>query len=228
MSYQSALANPKLSRIGAKFLFANCRQVATLNGLSQLVEATRISGIDVDNLDIEIEGYLDLTSNAGTMWSQNTLNTFVSREFHIFVNGGNTIQINLGGQSTLISIGATVREPALWGVRLVNTTAIAYKNGVQIGTGTVTIGASREPTATFKVNARGANAGVYGFFLGGESRDHKVWVGGDRNTGTLVLDMPIDDGFISNPVIRNAADPSGLTDGVAVNFTSDTWSEVCE
>mgnify|MGYP000037542773 CR=1 FL=1 len=43
-----------------------------------------------------------------------------------------------------------------------------------------------------------------------------------------VYNYPIDDGFANNPVIRNAADPSGLTDGTAVNFTEATWIEVCK
>ena len=41
-----------------------------------------------------------------------------------------------------------------------------------------------------------------------------------------VYNYPIDDDFANNPVIRNVADLSGLTDGTAINFTAATWSEI--
>lgn len=62
------------------------------------------------------------------------------------------------------------------------------------------------------------------FFFNSSMRNVKLWNNGDRSTGTLVLDMPLNDGFVNNPVAVNLAG----TDGVYLNATSAMWSEVCE
>jgi len=41
-----------------------------------------------------------------------------------------------------------------------------------------------------------------------------------------VYNYPLDDGFANNPVIRNTADLSGATDGLAINFTAASWEVV--
>jgi len=199
-----------------------CRFIPTFNGATQLMTAPRITGIDLDNLDIELEGYFNLTG-IGTLWSQSISGTVTNREFQIFTNSTDGITFVLGGASTKIAIGSAVKQDAaLWGVRINGTSTTIYKNGTEVGSGTTAIGASREPTASFKVNARGAGSDTtYGFFLGGESRNHKVWTGGSRSTGTLVLNSPFDDGFNRDPVARNAAASIG-----AEQVLSLSWVEV--
>ena len=41
-----------------------------------------------------------------------------------------------------------------------------------------------------------------------------------------VYNYPLDDGFANNPVIRNTADLSGATDGLAINFTAASWGVI--
>ena len=41
-----------------------------------------------------------------------------------------------------------------------------------------------------------------------------------------VYNYPLDDGFANNPVIRNTADLSGATDGLAINFTAASWEVI--
>lgn len=49
--------------------------------------------------------------------------------------------------------------------------------------------------------------------------DFKVWAGGDRDSGSLVLDMPIDEGDLSGGATVNDKSASG-NNGVAYNFVS--------
>ena len=205
-------------------LFGACRQVLTLNGTSQLITAPRITGIDMDNLDVELEGYFDLTGT-GTLWSQSISSNAANREFQVFTNSSDGITVILGGSSTKITLGASVKQDtALWAVRLNGTAVTIFKDGSQVGSGTASIGASREPTATFKIGARGDGTDTtYGFFLGGQLKNQKVWTGGSRTTGTLDLDMLVNDGFVNDPVIVNSVGANGTV----VNATSGSWSEVC-
>lgn len=53
--------------------------------------------------------------------------------------------------------------------------------------------------------------------LDGIIADMKVWTGGDRTTGTQVMDMPLDEDWQSSAVARNNAGPITAT---AINITS--------
>lgn len=209
MSLIRPLVKPLVSSlVGA---LTECRAVPEFNGTDQLVVTDRLPGIDLDNLDIELEGYFDLTGN-GTLWSQSISGSLVSREFQVFTNSTDGITFVLGGSSTKITIGASVKQDlALWSIRINGTSTTIFKNGIQVGSGVTPIGVAREPAAAFKIMARGNGSDTtYGFFLGGESRNHKLWTGGGRGTGTLVLDLPFDDGFNRDPVARNASAQLGL------------------
>jgi len=203
-----------------------CREVATFNGVSQVIECPRVTGIDLGSLDCELEGYFDLTGT-GTLFAQNISSSNGLKEFQIYTSAIDTITFILGGDQNAITLGASVKQDtALWGFRFLASQVTIYKNGVELVTDTVSIGADREPTATFTINGRHDDGqSTYGFFLGGESRDHKVWIGGDRNTGTLVRDYPVDDGWVSNPTIRELANNQ---DGTAISFTEAAWSERCD
>ena len=66
-----------------------------------------------------------------------------------------------------------------------------------------------------RIGRRGGTSVYFNSIL----RDVKVNDGSTYN-------YPINDGFTNDPVIANAADLSGLTDGTAINFTEATWVEV--
>lgn len=179
------------------------RYVAQLNGVNQLIKTERIDTIDLDNPDFELEGWFDL-SGTGTLWSQSTSTVSGNRELHAFTVDSTSITILLGGTPHMFALSETVKQDvALWGVKVDVTNVTLFKNGGQIGQLPTSIGAAREPTATFKVGARGAgDDDTYGFYLDSQVKNQKVWTGGDRNTGTLVLDMVVDDNsdVISNEV----------------------------
>jgi hypothetical protein len=64
-----------------------------------------------------------------------------------------------------------------------------------------------------------------GKYPNGRVWDIKLWSGGDRNTGTLVRDYPLDDGYANNPVVRDLASSQH---GTMINGTEAMWSERCD
>lgn len=192
MSYQSALANPKLSRIGAKFLFANCRQVATLNGLSQYLRFQ-------NPISINANEPVHLRYIAGDTSSTQVLLNKINLENLLLIVGG-MFRVN-GGAATID------------GSPIVSNLTVAPNDNKEY----LIIYTPSSTTTLSAVGATSSNTN------NSSSAFTLLRVGSGS-----VYSYPLDDGFANNPVIRNAADPSGLTDGTAVNFTSDTWSEVCE
>lgn len=55
-------------------------------------------------------------------------------------------------------------------------------------------------------------------YFDGIISDLKIWTGGDRNTGTLIADYPLDEDWVSDNIAHNKADP--LNNATAINITS--------
>lgn len=70
-------------------------------------------------------------------------------------------------------------------------------------------------TGDFTIDAFGKYTTSY---FTGEIYDVKIWTGGDRNTGTLVLDMPIDEDWKTSTDLHDA---QGNVIGSAINVTEN-------
>lgn len=200
-----------------------CRQVATLNGTTQAIQLDREDTLS-PNESYYIEGRWDLDTT-GTLVSQNISGSTSSREFQIYTQNG-IIHTVLGGVDNIMP--DAVSGSPLLGVEhdAVARTLKAFVDGVLVSTKTgVTIGGARESTAKLLLGARHAGSNTqYGFRKPGICQDFKMWTGGNKTTGTLVRDIPVDDGFSANPTIRDRV----AADGEAIGFTAGTWAEVCE
>lgn len=204
-------------------LLSVMRNVVSFNGTTQVMDAPRVSGIDLDNLNCELEIRCDMGAT-GTMIAQNVSADSALRAFQISSNLG-TISLILGGTLTAINTSGVTLELATWSFRLLAGSCALFKNGVLATTTITTIGAAREPSATLTVGARhsGSNSS-YGFFLPSKVYHAKIWAGGDRNTGTLVRDYRMNDGFANNPVCVNSGTVGAAGNGTYIGLTSGSWS----
>ena len=85
----------------------------------------------------------------------------------------------------------------------------AYKDGVLIDTSTQNTGTARQPLAELLVGARGDGLGGKGYKVEGDLSGVKFWINGStKETGDLVLDMPINDN--SNTIVDYAPQIDGV------------------
>ncbi len=151
-----------------------------------------------EDFEIEFYGYVKqtVTSNEPFIGSMGSLNSFT-----IFQNssadGIVTVQFpKIGGSSSYLSVNGIYEG--------VNTIVLKrLGNTVILSVGNKEANISNDNLLSeIIVNSVGKwNA----LLFTGELYDVKVWVGGDRNTGTLVGDYPIDEDWTQGNVVRNRA-----------------------
>ena len=179
------------------------------NGVDQYIE-TGVRIVDVDNLDgTVLEGVFD--GGNGTFYSQNISGSISSREFQIFENGG-AILLVAGGSSTTISSGDL--GDGLYKFEFQSGSVAFYFGGDIKAIVSYTVGAAREPSATFRILARGNGGSGVGFLKSGTSYNHKL------NDGS-VYNYLFDDSFANNPVARNTGSGANAT---YINATEASWS----
>jgi hypothetical protein len=201
----------------------DCRQILTLNGINQYIDCPRIDDVEIPNPAFELEGYFDLTTG-GSLWSQNDDPFSFFSSFHVDINFGSpTVNITLRGSSTSFSIPEIERGFGLWALKIAAGNYTFRKDGNVLSSGAASEGTATEPSATFKIGAEGLSGGASNYITG-ETRDHKLWINGDRDTGTLHRHYPLDDGFANDPTARELV--SGA-DGVVVNATGGSWGDSC-
>jgi len=182
------------------------------------VEFPNIPTIDPNDLDIDFEGTVDL-SNDGTLFSQSISATHSDRDLHVYTQiAAPTILVIVRGTINAVNIGSTVRELAVWRVKVKSGAITILKNGKVIGTMSLSVGAAAaEASPTFKIGSRGdGSPGSFGFVLPGLTYNHRLLV-----DGVKVLDAKIDDGFDLSPLARNTS-TSG--NGTVINPTIGMWS----
>ena len=206
---------------------AACRYFFSFNGDGMITTARRWNP-DAVNASFEILFYND-TSVAldTTIFQQSAVNNVASTELRINTLPSGAVRLTKGGTS--ISI-LTPSSPALglgnWSIKYdagtgdniiskYNTTTDQYDIINTINSAT---GAAREPAAGIVIsnNLDGSHADV------GVMADVKMFIEGDRNTGTLVLDMPIND---NSTIIK---DNSATAINGSLTAGTGSWVEVCE
>lgn len=210
----------------------SCREIASLNGTTQVIQLSREGslfykqGEDAFLDSFYFEGVWDLDST-GTLVSQNISGPTDNREFQFYQQSGSLTAV-LGGQATRVASGLS-GSPKL-GVERDRATGdiMTYVDGELHATkSSVIVGAAREALATLVLSARhDSDLTSYGFRKPGIVKNFKLWTGGNKTTGNLVRNVPVDDGFSSNPTIQDLTGAS--KNGEAIGFTAGTWSEVCE
>lgn len=184
---------------------------------------------DLANPEFELEGYFDLENYDGTLFSQNVSSTSGEREFQIYKLTSGGIKLVVGGSlRTILNDGALHNQKGLWVIRLYGNSVDGFNIDVKLDgvllstTGWSSVGADSEPTALPMLAGRTAgSSGGVSSLLGGVIKDFKFWKGGDRDTGSLVLDLPINEGPAGN--VTNLVGSILVS---AVGFNSERWTQV--
>lgn len=128
--------------------------------------------------DNTFEFYAPNTSGvARTIISQNISDTGTAREFHLYVNTSNGLEMIFGGTvSTLCSVAQGFLPNRKYFLNLIgNTYSVAKDISTNIiSSGTFVRGTAREPTAITRIGARGAGVGVSSIFSAGLQYDVKI------------------------------------------------------
>lgn len=154
------------------------------------------------------------SASAQSVIAQNFNDAGASREFHLYVTGGSTLELIWGGTVTVLLTAAQGYEPnKKFFVNFVGNSFSVAKNEASniIRTSTFTRGAVREPTALTSIGARcGGSIGVYFVLYRGIQRDIKIngtlYPIADRNQ-TIQLPNPTGLGaeLITPTVLANPA-----------------------
>lgn len=154
------------------------------------------------------------SASAQSVIAQNFNDAGASREFHLYVTGGSTLELTWGGTVTVLLTAAQGYEPnKKFFVNFVGNSFSVAKNEASniIRTSTFTRGAVREPTALTSIGARcGGSIGVYFVLYRGIQRDIKIngtlYPIADRNQ-TIQLPNPTGLGaeLITPTVLENPA-----------------------
>ena len=196
------------------------RYIYNFNGVDNYIETgQRI--VDVDNLEgLILEGVFD-SGVSGTIFSQSVSVNASDREFQIYTFGAGTDSMYLvaGGENVeLLSPANIPSERGTYRFEFASGNIIrTLFNGSLLSSVAYTVGLKREPTATFKIMARGAGEGVVGFLRSGICYNVKI------NDGS-VYNYPINDRtFGVGAVIKNTG--SGA-DATGVNLLESGWQEI--
>lgn len=184
---------------------------------------------DPSNPEFELEGYFDLENYDGTLISQNISSTSGNREFQIYKTTSSGIKLVVGGSlRTILNDGALHNQNGKWTIKLYGNSTDGFDIDVSFNdvllntTGWSDVGDAVEAGALPMIAGRSAGSpGTSSSLLGGDIYNLKFWQGGNRATGTLVLDMPINEGGAGS--VDNYA---GTATATAHNFDSSRWTQV--
>lgn len=181
---------------------------------------------DPANPAFELEGYFDLANYDGTLFSQNTSSSSGSREFQLYKTTSSGLRIYLGGSLRTLE-NTNHNQAGLWCVKLYGNATDGWDfdislDGVLLGTvGWSAIGSATEPGALPVLAGRSDNAAdAFSSLLGGVIKNFKFWKG-DRETGELLIDLPINEGGAG--VVENYA---GTATATANNFNPENWTQL--
>jgi len=188
------------------------RWLMTLNGVSQYVQLDPVTLAG----DFEISMMINPVSPSA---NDALLADDHGSTYYFRLNDANSIRVFSNGVGFTFN-GAENLPTGEFQVSfvLLNTKLKCFVDGVQFGTD-ITI-----TPYTGVDNFLIGSANSASKFFNGSLRDLKIWSGGDRTTGELIVDMPLDDGYANNPTARNTVG----ADGAFVNMTEASWSEVFE
>lgn len=170
------------------------RSVYNLDGVDDRFQLA-YRAIDPDG-DIDIEFRTGTTLPVvGTSWTiiaQNITSTSANREFGLYTNNSNALQMILGGVFS-VNMGQSIEVNTTYRVTLIGTDLTFYKSGSIVLSTSFTRGAAREPAAITNIAARNVSASSWGSFYQGHLYDVKIngtlWPIDDRNY-TIQLPYP--------------------------------------
>lgn len=204
-----------------------CRYFFSFNADGN-IKTTRRWNPDAVDASFEVLFYNDTALALDTTIIQQAIaNGSSTSEFRINTLPSGAIRLTKGGTSiSLLVSGSGFLGLGHWSIKYdANTgdnTISKYNDSTEqydvLNTINSPTGLIREPTAgiTIASNDNGTRADT------GIMADVKFYVNGDRDTGTLVLDMPIND---NSATIKDYS--TTAIDGVLVAGTG-TWDEVCD
>lgn len=181
---------------------------------------------DPANPQFELEGWFDLANYDGTLFSQNMSNSSSGREFQIYkISSG--IKLVVGGSlRTLLTDPALLNQAGLWGFKLYGDAVDGFHidvsfNGELLDTvNWSSVGSVTEANAMPMLAGRSAGAvGVAGSFHGGVIKNFKFWQG-DKATGQLLIDLPLNEGAAASIENLAASGPNAT----AHNFNPERWT----
>lgn len=127
------------------------------------------------DIDIEFKTGSTLPA-AGTSWtivSQNIASTSANREFGLYTNNSNALQLLIGGVFSG-NMGQPLEANTTYRVTLIGSSLIFYKNGAVILSTTFNRGSARESNAVTGIAARNTAATSWGSFYQGQIIDLKI------------------------------------------------------
>ena len=214
------------SRISAAISDKLCRYFFTFNGDGYITTDRRWNPDAIDPSFV-MEFYQD-TSVVPTsvIWSQSDQNLIADIELRLDLLSSGSLRLYKGGNTTnLLSGSGGNPHPDLglgiWRIEYNNNTLEnkVYKDDILLNTIVGNIGIARNPQATTLLMDRPS----LGNGDEGVMANVKFWINSDKKeTGDLVLDMPIND---NSNTIKDYS-PLAL-DGVLTAGTG-TWDEACE
>jgi hypothetical protein len=163
--------------------------------------------------DIDIEfttgNTLPVTGTSWTIISQNLTATSASREFGLYTNNSNALQMMVGGVFSG-NMGQSLEINTRYRVTLSGTELKYYKNDNLILSTTFSRGSAREPNATTTIAARNTGASSWGSYYSGQL--YNIKINGttypiQENTQTIQLPSPSGLGaeLITQSVLENPA-----------------------
>ena len=199
-----------------------CRYFFSFAGDGMITTARRWNP-DAADASFVLEFYNDTEAKPiSVILSQTNTNTTADTEFKLETLSTGMLRLVKGGNTTtLLPIGSPDAGLGLWRIEYNNSTLEnrIYKDDILIDTKIDNIGAGRNPTASIFISNRmsGGNGDI------GVMADVKFWINSDKKeTGDLVLDMPINDN--SNTIV----DYSPLAQNGTLTPGTGSWAEVCE
>jgi len=182
-----------------KSVAAAVRSVYNFDGIDDRGQLA-FKAIDPDG-DIDIEFKTGATlPPAGASWtivSQNITTTSANREFGLYTNNLNALQLLLGGAFSG-NMGQPLEANRTYRITLVGTALTYFKDGVVTLSTTFNRGGAREPSALTGIAARNTAVASYGSYYAGNIYDLKIngtlWPISDNNQ-TIQLPSPSGLGF---------------------------------
>lgn len=216
---------------GWKRIDPHVRNVANFNGTTQYAVIQNLEELELDSpsLGFEVEWYGMLNSGRSVlsyMIDDGRENNFNSGLLTIY-RYLNTVYVGIGGRSNTMTVGDLIPvdslKPKYYSISLKDGTLSLKEDGkVLVSRGNVIVGNDRPTPETVCELARTrTSSGSTGLYYKGQLSNIKIWTGGDRNTGTLVRDYRMDEGWNSNSlVLKNYA--AELGEELVINGAFDT------
>ena len=187
-----------------------CRWIATFNGVSNYIDIEDTPVPDTFGISFYLSTN-DLAKqqyviSAVASYPYFRINNTGTTRFRFATSGGSTI--TLSGEQLPFDTEVFIE------IDVYPNYAVLKHDGVVQDTNVLTDPIDVGLILSYLCSSRGT-----GSFLSGTFRDFKM-----ESNGTTLIELPVDDGFINNPVIRNLVG----ADATIANATEATWNEVCD